>query len=84
MRWQKTGENPGENCEEEHLSVLLVLLLSGKHLRGRSKPTPTEELLDRLCVGGQKAVTNFATDCCIVILLEGWWWTKIKEENKNK
>ena len=59
MRWQNSGENPEENCWGEHLNVLRALLLGGKHLRGGSKPTPTDSHLTQLCVG-VRADSNFA------------------------
>ena len=58
MRWQNSGENPGENCEGEHLNVLLALLLSGKHLGGESKPAPTDNHSLQLWVG-LRADINF-------------------------
>lgn len=50
MRCQYSGENPGEKCGE-HLNVLVAVLLSGKHLGGISKPSPTKNHLTQLFVG---------------------------------
>lgn len=65
MRWQNSGENPGENCRGEHLNVLLAPHLSGKHLGGGSKPTPTENHSTQLYVGVEDDTNLMLFNCFV-------------------
>lgn len=62
MSCQNSGENPGENCGE-HLNLLVALFLSGKHLGGRSKPTPTENHWTQLFEGVRADINFTLFDC---------------------